>query len=113
MMPGVAPEEDRLALPCNLHLPGFRIGAAERAFQHIENFIRAEDRAELLRVAERGTRREAEKQLVDLLAGDIDPVIDLPCLVVPPQMPRHTGIGNVRRNVECRSRRWRILGHGP
>ena len=81
------------------------------ALEHVEILIGTEDRAELLGVAVRPLRADAEDKAVHLVRRGVDPVVDLASLVVAPDVARHVGAGDARRAVERGARGGRVLGH--
>ena len=112
VMPGVAAEEDALARLGANDLARLRVGEHERPLQNVEQLVGGEHRPEAVRVAERAARLQAEDDHVDLLRGDVDPVLDEAGRLVAPGVPDGVGRADHRRRLERRSRRGLIAHRG-
>jgi hypothetical protein len=75
----------------------FRVAKGHLAFEDIEQFVGREDRPKILRMAVSAAHRQPEYQLVNVLAGDINPVRYLTRGGVAPQMTGHGGVGDSGR----------------
>src|SRR5690242_20431529 len=61
-------------------------------------------------MAEDAAGRQAEDNLMDLVARNVDPVSDFARIAIAPEVPRHARVRNGRRSIEGRTRR-RLIAH--
>jgi len=84
MVPGIAAKKGGLARQHTVHLAGFRVGQCHLAAEHIQHFIGAKDGAVSIRVAKSPTAGDAKEQLMNVGAGNINPVGHLTSGLVTP-----------------------------
>ena len=96
MVPGVAAEEHRLTRLDPSDLAVFGVDEHHGSRQHVEHLVRGEHRPEAFGVAEHAARRQREHQMMDLVAGHVDPVGHAAGLVVPPEMQRGSVVRDER-----------------
>ena len=85
-MPGVATEKGGFAGLQALHLAGARIGDHQRPAQHVVDDVGGEDGAEGVGVAKSASRRQPVDELMNAVAGDVDPVRHFARVLVAPEM---------------------------
>src|SRR3954452_2103462 len=99
-MPGVTPEKRGFARMQPINLAGLRVTQDHDTADNIIDFVGGEDRAESVRVAECAAGSHAEDELMDAVAGDVEPVLDFAGLAIAPEMPRRVAKGDLRRRLE-------------
>src|SRR6185437_15682882 len=105
MMPRIPAKYHGLAGVDAMDLAGLGVGDHHLAAQHMEQFVRAEDSPVCLGMPESAAERDAENQLMDLIAGNVDPIRDLTGFGVAPKMPSGRYVRDVRRSVKRGPRR--------
>src|SRR5882724_11610362 len=101
MMPGVAPEKCRFSSIYTMHFSSLRIGHNKCSRQHIVQLVCCKNCAVIVRMPKLAAAWHGENQLMNLAAGNINPVDDFAGYFVAPDVPCYFFVGNVRWPVKC------------